>query len=89
MKDILKNPWVRLLLALLAAALFLRLLWGLREALTPFAIALALAYFLNPVVNGLESVIATRMPWLARRVVILWCYWRRPFLRHFRAHFFA
>jgi predicted PurR-regulated permease PerM len=68
MKDILKNPWVRLLLLLGAILLALRLLWGLREALTPFAIALALAYFLNPLVNGLESVISSRMRWLARRV---------------------
>jgi predicted PurR-regulated permease PerM len=68
MKDALKNPWFRLLLVALGIALLLRLLWGLREALTPFAVALALAYFLNPLVNGLEMVIRTRMGWLARRV---------------------
>lgn len=68
MKDVLRNAWFRLFLLLIAVALLLRLLWALREALTPFAVALALAYFLNPLVNGLERILRDRMPWVARRI---------------------
>jgi predicted PurR-regulated permease PerM len=56
--QILRNPWVRLIAALAAIVLLLRGLEALREVLTPFVIAFALAYFLNPVVTGLERTLA-------------------------------
>jgi predicted PurR-regulated permease PerM len=68
MTQVFKNPWFRLLLAAAAVYLLFRLLWGLRDPLTPFAVAMALAYFLNPLVNRLERTIRLRAPWLARRV---------------------
>jgi predicted PurR-regulated permease PerM len=66
-----RNPWLRLALA---CALLLALGWAMRELsgpLTPFAVAFALAYFLNPVVNLLERWIARAIkgsPRLARAV---------------------
>jgi predicted PurR-regulated permease PerM len=45
---------LRLALAVLALALVLWIAYALRGALTPFGIAFALAYFLNPLVNGME-----------------------------------
>ena len=68
MKTVFHNPWVRLLLVVGLVALLLRLMWGLRDALTPFAVALALAYFLNPLVNRLETWFRVRTPWMASRV---------------------
>jgi predicted PurR-regulated permease PerM len=54
--------WRRPLVQAAAVALFLLLcglaLFSLRQALMPFAVALGLAYFLNPVANGLEQVFA-------------------------------
>jgi predicted PurR-regulated permease PerM len=58
MKELLRSSWARLGLALLAAA---ALLWGLSllgGVVTPFAIAFALAYFLNPPVNAMERFFA-------------------------------
>lgn len=58
MKELLRSPWVRLGLLLLV---FLVALWGfslLAAVLTPFAIAFALAYFLNPPVNAMERFFA-------------------------------
>lgn len=49
---------MRLLLALAAAALVLWTFSLLASVVTPFAIAFALAYFLNPAVNALERVFA-------------------------------
>lgn len=66
MTQILRNPWVRLLASLLALYLLGRGLYGLRDALTPFAVALALAYLLNPPVNALESLLARHLPRLGR-----------------------
>lgn len=54
MMAFLRARWVRLLAALLVLAGLAWALVLLRSVLTPFAIALALAYFLNPVVNALE-----------------------------------
>jgi predicted PurR-regulated permease PerM len=67
----LRSPWLRL--AALAAGLLLLgwVLLRLLEILTPFVVAFALAYFLNPAVNALERLIErglARLPWLARRV---------------------
>ena len=58
MKELLRNPWVRLLATIGGIVLLLRALGAVREVLTPFLIALALAYFLNPMVTGLERVFA-------------------------------
>ena len=69
MNRVLANPWVRaglLVVALVALGLLLQRLSG---PLTPFAIALALAYFLNPAVNALERRLAravARWPRLGR-----------------------
>jgi predicted PurR-regulated permease PerM len=54
--------WRRPLVQAAAVALFLLVvgiaLYHLRQPLMPFAVALGLAYFLNPVANGLERVFA-------------------------------
>lgn len=69
MNRVLSNAWVR---AGLLIVLLLVLGWVLQRLsgpLTPFAIALALAYFLNPVVNALERRFAratARWPRLGR-----------------------
>lgn len=71
MRRALENPWLRLAAAI---ALFLLVLWvlaGLMGVLTPFAVAFALAYFLNPAANALERVsdkALSRLPWLRRRL---------------------
>lgn len=71
MKRALRNPWLRLLLAVAALGL---VVWGLvllLGVLTPFMIAFALAYFLNPAVNAVERLIErglARMPRLGRRL---------------------
>ncbi len=54
MKRVLSNPWVRAGLLVAVVLVLGWLLQRLSGPLTPFAIALALAYFLNPVVNALE-----------------------------------
>jgi predicted PurR-regulated permease PerM len=56
MKDLIRNPWLRLLGLLAALAGLFLLLRALRHVLTPFAVAFALAYFLNPAVNALERL---------------------------------
>jgi predicted PurR-regulated permease PerM len=53
-KDLLRKPWVKVALAVLLLALLFWALQRLREVLTPFAIAFAVAYFLNPPVNAME-----------------------------------
>lgn len=58
MRELLRNPWVRLLILIGSLLLLLRALYLLRDPLTPFAVAFALAYFLNPVVNALERSFA-------------------------------
>ncbi len=58
MKELLRSAWIRLGLLLLA---LLAVLWCfslLAAVLTPFAIAFALAYFLNPPVNAMERFFA-------------------------------
>lgn len=56
MSELLRRPGIRAVLVLLGLALFFWALYALRDPLTPFAVALALAYFLNPLVNGMERV---------------------------------
>lgn len=58
MKDLLQSSWARLGLALLALAALLWCLSLLGGVVTPFAIAFALAYFLNPPVNAMERFFA-------------------------------
>ena len=58
MNEILRNPWVRLIALIAGVVLLLRGLGAVREVLTPFVIAFALAYFLNPVVTTLERTFA-------------------------------
>ncbi len=69
LRTLARRPLVRLLLGALAVALVLWAIYRLRDVLTPFAVAFGLAYFLNPVANGLERVFgrwAARAPRLAR-----------------------
>ena len=71
MKELLRKPWVRLVLVALGVAAVLLVLYWLRSALTPFAAAFALAYFLNPVVNRLERLLSGplgRIPFLRGRL---------------------
>jgi predicted PurR-regulated permease PerM len=71
LREIFRNPWVRLLLLLAAIVLCVRALGELRHVLTPFAIGFAIAYFLNPPVNALEGAFARgleRTPSLRARV---------------------
>ena len=56
MSDLFRRPAVRWVLVLLGISVFFWALYRLRDPLTPFAVALALAYFLNPVANGMERV---------------------------------
>ncbi len=58
MKEALRNPWLRLVAAIVAVVLLVRAVGAIREVLTPFAIAFALAYFLNPLVTAFERVAA-------------------------------
>lgn len=56
---------------LLGLALVLWLVYRLRDPLTPFAVAFALAYFLNPLINALERWLAgplARVPLLHGRL---------------------
>lgn len=55
MKDLWARPWVRLLVVVLGLVLLGWVIYRLRQALMPFAVAFGLAYFLNPVVNRLEK----------------------------------
>src|SRR5262245_30113556 len=57
-KEALRSPWVRLVAVLVGIVLLVRALAALREVLTPFAIAFAVAYFLNPAVTALEGIFA-------------------------------
>ena len=58
MKELLRNPWVRLAATLAAVVLVVRALGDVREVLTPFVIAFALAYFLNPLVTAMERMVS-------------------------------
>ena len=62
MKDLLQRSWVRLLLIAAGLAAVLWLVFALRDPLTPFAVAFALAYVLNPLVNRMERGFARVLP---------------------------
>jgi predicted PurR-regulated permease PerM len=70
--DFFRRPFVRLMLGVAVVGLLLWALYRLRDPLTPFAVALALAYFLNPIANGLERVFIRMLVgapgWLRTRV---------------------
>jgi len=53
-KDVLKNPWVKLVGLVLALGLFGWAVYVVRDVLIPFALALIVAYILDPVVDTLE-----------------------------------
>jgi len=53
-REVLRNPWLRLAATVALIVLVVRGLDAVSEVLTPFAIAFALAYFLNPLVSALE-----------------------------------
>ena len=53
-KDTLKNPWVKLLGIILAICLFGWIVYRVKDVLVPFALALIVAYILDPVVDMLE-----------------------------------
>jgi predicted PurR-regulated permease PerM len=66
-----RRPWVRLLAVLAGLALFLWIVYTLRDSLTPFAAAFVMAYLLNPVANVLERAFARvlpRLPVLGARI---------------------
>jgi len=69
---LLRRPGMRLALAAVAVVLFFWGLYKLSDPLTPFAVALALAYFVNPLANGMERVFTrglARAPgWMSRRL---------------------
>lgn len=67
MREFFKGRGARLALLLAGVALALLALWALAGPLTPFAAALALAYFLNPAVSAVETRFA-RWTWLSRRL---------------------
>jgi predicted PurR-regulated permease PerM len=71
MREYLRRPWVQAGLVLGGLALFLWLVFKLRDPLTPFAVAFALAYLLNPLANWLErgfSRLLPRIPVLGPRL---------------------
>ncbi len=62
MREALKTRAVRLLLAVAALVLVLWAFKVVAPILTPFFIAFALAYFLNPPVNSMEAFLERRLP---------------------------
>lgn len=55
MRELLEDRWFRLLSFVAGLLLLLWALAAMASALTPFFVAFALAYFLNPAVNGMEA----------------------------------
>lgn len=62
MRELIRARWARIVLALLGLALLLWAFGVVAPILTPFFVALALAYFLNPPVNAMEAFFARRLP---------------------------
>lgn len=60
MKPFWQNAWFRLIAGLVLLAGLVYVLRALGGALTPFGIAFALAYFLNPPVNAMERAFRSR-----------------------------
>jgi predicted PurR-regulated permease PerM len=67
MREYFQSRGARLALIVVALLLVLFALRALAGPLTPFAAALALAYFLNPAVTAIEGFFG-RSAWLSRRV---------------------
>ncbi|MGH8057530.1 MAG: AI-2E family transporter [Candidatus Entotheonellia bacterium] len=63
-----QTPWVKALIIVLSLGLTLALLYLLRIVLTPFFIALALAYLLDPAVDALQRL---RLPRTAAVLLLL------------------
>jgi predicted PurR-regulated permease PerM len=61
-RDLMRRPWARSLAVAAAVVLVLWIVYKLRDPLTPFAVAFALAYVLNPLVNRLERGFAGLLP---------------------------
>lgn len=71
MKQVLRNPWLRLALLVVAVLVLGWLLLRVLAIFTPFVVAFALAYFLNPAVNALETLLGralARLPALRGRI---------------------
>lgn len=71
MPNVFRSPVVRLVLFLAVVALVVWFVIALRSVVTPFAVAFAMAYFLNPPVNALERLLErllVRFPRLAAAV---------------------
>jgi predicted PurR-regulated permease PerM len=68
MNSVFRSPVVRLILFVAVVALLVWFVVALRSVVTPFAVAFAFAYFLNPPVNALETMLdrmLVRFPRLA------------------------
>jgi len=71
LRQAIRNPWLRLAALVVLIALVGWAMLRVLQILTPFIVAFALAYFLNPAVNALERLLAralARMPALGRRI---------------------
>jgi len=62
MNDVLRTPAARIVALLGGVVLFLWIFKVVAPILTPFFVAFALAYFLNPLVNGLERWFGSALP---------------------------
>jgi predicted PurR-regulated permease PerM len=63
-----RAPWVKVLILVVSLTLAIALVYSLRAVLTPFFVALAFAYLLDPVVHGLERL---RLPRSAACILVL------------------
>lgn len=61
MRDLLRSTWARIVVVVVALLLLAWLLFLLRGVVTPFAVAFAFAYFLNPAVNAMERFFERRI----------------------------
>lgn len=62
MRELLQKQWVRLAVIVGVVVLVLWGVYKLSDPLTPFAVAFALAYVLNPLVNRMERIFARVLP---------------------------
>jgi predicted PurR-regulated permease PerM len=63
-----QTPWVKVLILVVSLALAIAIVYSLRVVLTPFIVALTLAYLLDPAVQGLERL---RLPRSAACLLVL------------------
>ena len=69
MKEVIGNPWFKLLMLVIVLLAMAYGVYALRGILLPFALALVLAYIINPAVNWLE---AHRIPrWVSSPGIVL------------------